>query len=193
MILAVLAGSAAGAVHAVAGPDHVLGLAPFALGRRRAWRLGLLWGLGHGAGSLLCAALLLAFVAVADLPVLDRWGELVAGVALVWMGLAGLRRRLDASLGAEARGAFLVGLVHGATGASALLLMLPAVAAASAAETGGYLAGFVVGSTAAMAAITGSLSRFAAGGAGRWSARLGRLASFGSLALGGFWILRGVA
>jgi hypothetical protein len=89
---AALAGLGSGALHALAGPDHLLGVAPHAVGLRRgAWRLGLAWGLGHAAGTV--AALLLA--AVGGFSV----GGTAAMVALATaLSRAGRRPRLAAVL-----------------------------------------------------------------------------------------------
>ncbi len=194
MLIAALAGIGAGAAHALAGPDHVLSLAPLAVGRRDAWRVGLRWGLGHGAGTLCWAVALLASISATRLQGMDRWAEAAAGLALVAMGIVGLRRRQAHEPGPAPRGIFVVGLVHGASGGSALLLLLPAVVAGSGIHTANYLAGFVAGSTVAMTALTASLARLsmAGGRSARVMARAGRMASLASLALGAFWIGRGV-
>jgi len=45
-------GLGSGALHALSGPDHLLGVAPHAVGRRRgAWRVGVAWGAGHAAAT----------------------------------------------------------------------------------------------------------------------------------------------
>ncbi|MDX1661145.1 MAG: High-affinity nickel transporter, partial [Gemmatimonadota bacterium] len=56
------AGLAAGAVHVLMGADHLAAVAPLAAGsRRRAWRAGFRWGVGHagGVGSIAVVALTL--------------------------------------------------------------------------------------------------------------------------------------
>jgi hypothetical protein len=48
-MMALLTGLFAGALHVLAGPDHLVALAPIAADKpRRALSLGLRWGLGHG-------------------------------------------------------------------------------------------------------------------------------------------------
>ena len=62
MITAAVAGLSAGAIHVLAGPDHLAAVAPLAADReQRPWAAGLLWGLGHAAGVVVVgvAALLL--------------------------------------------------------------------------------------------------------------------------------------
>ena len=192
MPFALLAGLSSGALHALVGPDHLLSLAPLSIGRRSgAWRLGLLWGVGHGLGTLVAVGLLMLVVQAVQLEGLELWAERVAALALLATGLWGLKRRVaTADVKALSRGVLCVGLVHGLTGAAALLLLLPAVVSGSNAERILYLGGFSVGSTLAMAALTAALA--AASQARRVPAALSvhvpRVASGLSIALGGAWI-----
>ena len=197
MGLAAIAGLGSGAVHAVAAPDHVLSLAPLSVGTvRRGWRVGLLWGIGHGAGTLVAALALLFVFAAVELPGIEAWAERIAGLALVGLGAWGLVRR-NASAGsgaAPSKGIAMVGLVHGLTGAAALLLLLPAVVGGSALHRVIYLAGFTIGSTLAMASFTACLATLSCSGrASRLvSGRLPAVASSLSIVLGAVWLL-GVA
>ena len=51
MLVEVVAGLAAGALHVWSGPDHLAAVAPLAVrGRRRSWAVGMRWGIGHSAG-----------------------------------------------------------------------------------------------------------------------------------------------
>lgn len=123
-------GATSGAVHAVTGPDHLLSLGPQALnGVRRAFRAGLYWGLGHGLGTL---PLSIPFVLIGQftgLQFIAAYSERIAGIALmvtaVWALRASTPKSTDTA--APARGPLFVGLFHGATGAGALVLMLPAL------------------------------------------------------------------
>lgn len=194
---AALTGLGSGALHALSGPDHLVSLAPLSLGRVRAgWRVGLLWGVGHGLGTLLLGLLLLVAAAQVDVASAAVVAERIAGLALAVMGLHGLRalRRRAAPPAAAARGAagglVFIGFVHGGTGAAGLLLLLPAAAADTALQQGLYLGGFTVGSTLAMAALTAALSA-----AGRWPRAAGvvrrvpAVASVAAIALGVAWAL----
>ena len=60
-LLAAMAGAFAGAVHALAGPDHLAAVAPLSAraSGARAWRTGALWGAGHAAGVVLLGLLAL--------------------------------------------------------------------------------------------------------------------------------------
>lgn len=201
MAMAALTGLSYGALHAVSGPDHVLSLAPLSVERPRgAWRIGLTWGLGHAAGTVLAALVLLAMVSLLHVPGLESWAERIAGVALIVTGALGLRRHVQAQRAARSPGrsgmaqVFAVGCVHGVTGAVALLLLLPIAMSGSVAQRWLYLLGFSVGSTAAMAALTGALSavhlvRRSGSGPASWTSKLPQLASIGSVALGLVWVV----
>ena len=93
--LAVLwAGTLAGAHHALTGPDHLAGVAPFAATQgRRAWRVGVAWGLGHATGAALAAVL--ALVLRSLIPGVEEHlssiSERLVGVLLCAIGVLGLR------------------------------------------------------------------------------------------------------
>lgn len=192
MVMA-LAGLGSGALHALSGPDHLLSLAPLSVGRRQgAWRVGLLWGIGHGLGTLAASAVLLVVLSSVHLQGVERWAERVAALALMGMGLWGLKRRvLTGPSEAETRNVLTVGLVHGLTGAAALLLILPAAVSSSLADKALYLGGFSVGSTVAMAGLTAGIASFSL--KRRFSAAVGarvpRMASALSIVLGGAWMV----
>jgi hypothetical protein len=192
MPLIALAGVGSGALHALAGPDHLLSLAPLSVGRRQgAWRVGLLWGLGHGLGTLVAAGLLMVVLSAVHLESVDRWAERIAGLALLGMGVWGLKRRVGTGDEArQSRGIAAVGLVHGLTGASALLLLLPVAVAGTGGEQALFLGGFSVGSTLAMSALTAGIAAFSR--AKRVSAKVAthvpRVASTLSIVLGGAWM-----
>jgi hypothetical protein len=193
MGVAAIAGMSWGALHAVAAPDHVLSLAPEAVARpRSAWRIGLWWGAGHALGTLAFAAAAAVLAAALHAERLEGFADRAAGLALVATGLLGLRRcwalhaaAARAAAIASRGGNFAVGVLHGLTGAAALVLALPALAGSGAARWV-WLAGFSLGSTAAMAALTAGL----AAGARRLTGPLVRLAApFAS----GLSVLVGVA
>jgi sulfite exporter TauE/SafE len=100
VILALLTGLLAGALHVLGGPDHLAAIAPFAA--RASERpgaicagLGARWGLGHSAGVALVAALALAVRDRLPLEALGARGERAVGVVLLAIGIWGLRRALS--------------------------------------------------------------------------------------------------
>jgi hypothetical protein len=187
-----------GALHALSGPDHLLSLGPLAVrAPRGAWRLGLLWGLGHGVASAAAAALLVLLASAAPLEVVDAWAERVAGAALAGMGIAGLVGARRARGGSRApstpsaTGVLAVGALHGVTGAAGLLLLLPAVTAAGAHRLL-YVAGFGLGSTLAMAALTGLFAAVARSPAARpLAARIPLAAAAIAIVAGAAWMIAG--
>jgi hypothetical protein len=169
------------------------------VGRRTgAWRVGLAWGAGHAAGTVAVSTVLLSAASALHVAHVERWAERGAGLALVAVGVLGLlalrRANLDparAPAAAATGGLFAsagVGLLHGSLGAAALVLVV-AGAAAPGAERWTFLAGFSVGSTAAMALLTAGLAR--AVRAPRLAALLPRVppvTSAASIALGLAWL-----
>lgn len=93
MIGAIIAGLSAGAIHVLAGPDHLAAVAPLAADREeRPWAAGLLWGLGHAGGVLVvgvAAILLRDFLPLARL---SEWSERLVGLVLIAIGAWGLRQ-----------------------------------------------------------------------------------------------------
>lgn len=194
MTLVALTGLSSGALHAVSGPDHVLSLAPLSVGQRHgAWRIGFAWGIGHALGTCLAAVALFCAVSMVSLQGLNVWAERIAGVALIVMGVLALRRRSGSQCERQStvpRGVVLVGCLHGLTGAAALLLLLPVAFSASVLDKSLYLAGFSIGTTAAMAGLTASLAVVQRGRTlARWMQRLPVASSVASMALGAFWII----
>jgi hypothetical protein len=192
-------GLVAGFSHVVTGPDHVAALAPFSVeAQRRAWTVGLRWGVGHAAG-IVAVALAVVFAADRlDLELLHFAGDYLVGAVLVAVGLWGLwhGRRTDRALeGAlvhrhvHATAALSIGTLHGLVGTGATLAVLPAVGMRTFGESVIYLAGFAVGTIASMSAIAWLLGALAPrddlGAAYR---RMFLFASSATLAIGLVWL-----
>jgi len=89
----------AGMAHVVSGPDHLAALAPMAASsRRRAWTRGLEWGGGHACGILVIGLLSLLLRDVMAVETVSSWSERLVGVALIGIGLWGLRQVLTQRL-----------------------------------------------------------------------------------------------
>lgn len=97
-MLVALTGFLAGAIHVLTGADHLAAIAPLAAdGRRRAWRTGVTWGVGHASGVAIVALLALALKSALPTERLDAFtavGERIVGAVLIAIGLLGLRRAL---------------------------------------------------------------------------------------------------
>jgi hypothetical protein len=86
-------GLVAGAVHVFSGPDHLAAVAPLAVDSRRSlWRSGLLWGIGHTGGVLAVGGLALLLRDLLPIEALSAFSERTVGLALVAVGLWGIRR-----------------------------------------------------------------------------------------------------
>ena len=195
MALAIISGLGAGALHAVTGPDHVLSLAPLAIAQRRAaFRLGLVWGLGHAVGTFVLVTLLALVAAYSELGSITAWSERISGLALVSMGLwswflCSKPRSSSEASSSRHRGVLTIGLIHGLSGAAALLLLLPVVFSSGHVLRLLYLGGFALGSTLAMGGLTWLVARAANRTlSARLLGRAQKVAAMASVAFGGLYL-----
>ncbi len=96
LLIALVSGLAAGGVHVFSGPDHLAAIAPLSLtGRGRGWATGARWGLGHASGVLFVGLLSLLVRDIVRIDLVSSWSERLVGVALLAIGLWGLRKALS--------------------------------------------------------------------------------------------------
>lgn len=197
LLAAILAGLAAGVVHALTGPDHLAVVAPLAADPpARSWRTGARWGLGHALGVGLVGAAAVLFREALPLGALESWSERLVGGSLVavglWALLSALRHDAGSRKGARGGGAALaVGTLHGTAGGSHLVGILPALALSSAVAATAYVLAFAAGTLVAMSGFA-----WLVGWGGERTDRLGRRAraSFvgacagASIAVGFVWL-----
>ena len=184
MLISVLTGFAAGAVHVVGGADHLVAMAPFSM--RKPWpamRAGLAWGAGHSAGVVVLALVAIAFKDLAHIEAMSAWAEFLVGVALLVVGVLAVRTAFGLELHSHehhhdddqphqhlhlhvrgqsnhrrhAHAASGLGLLHGLAGASHLLAVIPALALPPLAAVG-YLVAYLCGSIGAMLAVVAVVS-----------------------------------
>ena len=184
MLISVLTGFAAGAVHVVGGADHLVAMAPFSL--RKPWpamRAGLAWGAGHSAGVVVLALVAIAFKDLAHIEAMSAWAEFLVGVALLVVGVLAVRTAFGLELHSHehhhdgdqphqhlhlhvrgqsnhrrhAHAASGLGLLHGLAGASHLLAVIPALALPPLAAVG-YVVAYLCGSIGAMLAVVAVVS-----------------------------------
>lgn len=222
MIAPFLAGILAGSVHVISGPDHLAAVAPLAVSdRRRAWTAGVRWGLGHTLGVGLIAVVALLLRDALPIDRISAWSERLVGAVLIAIGLWALRvatrKRVHAhphehdgvlhthvhvhAPGAghgtghahsHAHAAFGVGALHGLAGSSHLLGVIPALALPSNAAAAAYLAGYGLGSIAAMGTFAVAVGSFAdriGGTDGRTFRRLLGTAGSVAIVVGLVWIV----
>ncbi len=197
-MLSLLTGVVAGAVHVLAGPDHLAVLAPFSVeAGPRAWRVGLRWGIGHATGLVGLAALAWMLRGVLDLGLLHRTSAPLIGFVLIAVGVWGLVHVRRARVGEHAPGeahvhttaALLVGTLHGIVGTGGVLAVVPVLAMPSALEAGGYLVGFGAGTLAAMVAFAALLGRISPREQGSAYRRVFIAASAAALLVGVVWLV----
>jgi hypothetical protein len=189
------AGLAAGLLHVFSGPDHLAAVAPLAAdGNRRAWYTGLQWGVGHTAGVLLIALLLLLLREQLPLDLISAYSERVVGLVLIAVGGWGIWRasRATPTSHSHAGASFAMGTIHGLAGSSHLFGVLPALAFSSRGESILYLAGFGVGAITGMSAFAAGMGvlsvRFFRGNPRRYSGLL-YASSAVALVIGGVWLV----
>lgn len=185
MLISLLTGVAAGAVHVVGGADHLVAMAPFSLNKPMAsLRSSLAWGVGHSAGVVVLALVAIGIKDLAHVEAMSSWAEFLVGVALLVVGALAVRTAFGLELHSHehlhgevsgthqhlhlhVRGqsshrrhihaASGLGLLHGLAGASHLLAVIPALALPPHAAIG-YLIAYLCGSIGAMVAVVGVVS-----------------------------------
>lgn len=199
-MFAFVAGLAAGLLHVLSGPDHLAAVAPLAAdGDRGRWRTGLQWGIGHTAGVVLIACLLLLLREQLPLDTISAHSERLVGVALIAVGGWGLRSAWVRGFSTHAAtsthhhshsaASFGMGVVHGLAGSSHLFGVLPALAFATRAESLSYLAGFGAGAIAGMTAFAAIVGALSARVNRRHSSGLLYASSAAALVMGGVWLV----
>jgi len=88
MSFPLLAGIAASTLHVISGPDHLAAVTPLAIeARRKVWKIGLFWGVGHLTGMLLIGLLFLLFRQYIPLEKISEHSEQLVGAVLIIVGL----------------------------------------------------------------------------------------------------------
>jgi hypothetical protein len=178
-LLIIAAGIGAGLVHVFSGPDHLAAIAPLAMKRERdAWRTGLRWGMGHASGVIFVGILSLILRGILPVDLISSWSDRLIGALLIGIGFWTLRKALlihththahegeahehvhvHTRTAAEAHevkrhlhthAAFGIGTLHGLSGSSHFLAIIPALAMPSTSLAIVYLACYGVGTVLAI-------------------------------------------
>ncbi|WP_269623313.1 hydantoin utilization protein A [Prochlorococcus marinus] len=155
MIISVLTGFAAGALHVIGGADHLVAMAPSAFNKPRfALKDGFAWGLGHSTGVLLLSVLAILIKDFAQIERMSTMAELSVGIFLLIVGVLTIKTSLGLHIHTHThthrndgkhqhfhlhlRGgkkhnrhshtSISLGLLHGLAGASHLIAVIPALA-----------------------------------------------------------------
>jgi hypothetical protein len=151
------------------------------------------WGIGHTAGVVLIAALLLLLSDQLPLDAISGYSERIVGVALIAVGAWGVWKARQARQPHTHAGAsFAMGTLHGLAGSSHLFGVLPALAFSLQRDAVLYLAGFGIGAMlgmSAFAAVVGVVSsRLGNNHPGRYRGFL-YASSAVALVIGGVWLV----
>ncbi len=74
-------------LHVISGPDHLAAVTPFAIERKRkAWKIGTIWGLAHLTGMLLIGLLFMGFRELIPVEAISAYSEQLVGLVLVVVG-----------------------------------------------------------------------------------------------------------
>jgi hypothetical protein len=188
-MFALLTGLAAGLLHVYSGPDHLAAIAPLAAdGDRRPWRTGLQWGIGHTAGVLLIATLLLILKEQVPLAAISAYSERVVGLSLIIVGVWGVWKatRTVMTPHSHSGASFAMGTLHGLAGSSHLFGVLPALAFSTRVDSMIYLAGFGAGAIVGMSVFAAGMGLLSSRLAGR---SLLYASSAAALVVGGVWLV----
>jgi len=214
MLISVLTGFAAGAVHVVSGADHMVAMAPSAIKKPQlALTDGLAWGVGHSAGVLILSILGILAKDLINIELMSSYAEFLVGISLLIVGILSIRTSLRVNIhvhqhmhGEETphkhfhfhsfgnkfhrshtHAATGLGVLHGFAGASHLVAIIPALAL----PLGGalsYLFAYLLGSVFAMGCVVVGIS-FAANKANKmFYPFLMRSIGGLSIVIGIFWL-----
>ncbi len=184
MLISVLTGFAAGAVHVVSGADHMVAMAPSAIRKPKvALADGLAWGVGHSVGVLILSIFGIMAKDFINIELMSSYSEFLVGISLLIVGLIAIRTSLRVNIhmhqhihGEEkphkhfhfhdfgnklhrghTHAATGLGVLHGFAGASHLVAIIPALALPLVGALT-YLFAYLLGSVIAMGCVVVGIS-----------------------------------
>ncbi len=84
----IYAGLIAAVFHVITGPDHLAAVTPFAIeSKKKAWKVGLFWGLGHLFGMIFIGILFILFKDFIPIEKISKYSEQLVGIVLIFIGL----------------------------------------------------------------------------------------------------------
>lgn len=148
-----LTGLYLGGVHIFSAPDHLAAIVPLSLmDKKRSWRVGLLWGLGHLIGLIVLGSLLFYFKSLIDLHILEHYGMLYIAVLLLLVGIWIVYKSRNINLlqtnkahSHLSKVTIGTGIVHGFAGFSHIYTLAPTLSMNDVAFFS-YFGGFAIGS-----------------------------------------------
>ena len=92
-IFPLISGTLSSILHVISGPDHLAAVTPLAIeSKRKAWRIGLFWGLGHLIGMLLIGVLFVFFKDYIPIEKISEHSEQLVAYVLIGVGVWALYR-----------------------------------------------------------------------------------------------------
>ncbi len=80
-------------LHVISGPDHLAAVSPLAIeSEKKAWKVGIFWGLGHLSGMLLIGILFSIFKEIIPVEAISAHSEQLVGMVLIIIGAIALYR-----------------------------------------------------------------------------------------------------
>ncbi len=155
ILIRILTGFAAGAIHVVGGADHLVAMAPSSLRHPKlALKNGLAWGIGHSTGVLLISLLTILVKDFVQIERMSTFAEVSVGVSLLIVGCVTIRTAFGLNIhthhhnhangkkhqhlhihlrgrrkhSRHSHASTSLGVLHGLAGASHLLAVIPALA-----------------------------------------------------------------
>lgn len=156
-----LTGLYLGGIHILTAPDHLAVLVPLSLlDKKKSWRVGLLWGLGHFIGLLTLGIILYYFKSFVDLHLLEHYGILYIAALLLFVGLWIMYKSKKMNLLQTSKAhthlskiTIGTGLVHGFAGFSHIYSLAPTLSMNDV-QFFSYFGGFAVGSIISVVVFT---------------------------------------
>jgi ABC-type nickel/cobalt efflux system permease component RcnA len=172
------AGILAAMLHVISGPDHLAAVTPFAIeSKKKAWKVGLFWGIGHLLGMLSIGVLFLAFKELIPVEKISEHSEQFVGIILIVLfkkdkhhkhthihtngnsvihthehihqnDITHKHQHPNLKQGNIASLSF--GFIHGLAGVAHFLLFLPVLGFTSKLDSVKYIIGFGIGTLIAM-------------------------------------------
>ncbi len=82
------AGILTSTLHVITGPDHLAAVSPLVFEtKKKAWKIGLLWGFGHILGMLSIGVLIFFLKEFIPLELISAQSEKIVGIVLVGLGI----------------------------------------------------------------------------------------------------------
>ena len=84
----IYAGIIAAIFHVITGPDHLAAVTPLAIeSKKKAWKVGIFWGLGHLLGMSLIGVLFILFEEFIPIEKISEYSEQLVGFVLIFIGV----------------------------------------------------------------------------------------------------------